>query len=301
MSILRPMLAGKADLATLKFPLLASYKLDGIRCLIKDGVALSRTLKSIPNRYVQKIVNEYQKILNGLDGELIVGHPTDEDVYRNTNSAVMSEDGEPDFYFYVFDRWDQPELSYYDRVYDLSKMNWAPHWAPWGFLDNCHIKNETDLLDFETHALLMGYEGLILRDPLQKYKYGRSTTKEGSLLKLKRYEDAEAVIIGVEEKMHNANEAMTDERGYTKRSSHQENKVPVGTMGALVVKGLNEFKDIEFNIGTGFDDTQRKWFWERRNEIIGAVVKYKFFSVGVKDAPRHPVYLGLRDRRDFDD
>ena len=47
MSTFKPMLSGKADLAALQFPLLASRKLDGIRAVIRDGRVLSRTLKEI--------------------------------------------------------------------------------------------------------------------------------------------------------------------------------------------------------------------------------------------------------------
>ena len=41
MSQFKPMLAGKApeDLSTLKFPLALSPKLDGIRAIVKDGIA----------------------------------------------------------------------------------------------------------------------------------------------------------------------------------------------------------------------------------------------------------------------
>ena len=42
---------------------------------------------------------------DGLDGEIIVGPATAEDVYRVTNSAVMSRDGEPDFTYWLFDKW----------------------------------------------------------------------------------------------------------------------------------------------------------------------------------------------------
>jgi DNA ligase 1 len=99
--------------------------------------------------------------------------------------------------------------------------------------------------------------------------------------------------------MHNDNVATVDERGYTKRSSHQENKVGTDTLGALVVKGVNgPFEGVEFNIGTGFDDRLRKEIWSKRDYYLRSIVKYKFFAVGVKDAPRHPVFLGFRNAMD---
>ena len=58
------------DIDQLRYPLLATQKIDGIRCLIIDGVAMSRSLKPIPNRYIQSIIGKRE--YNGLDGELVV-------------------------------------------------------------------------------------------------------------------------------------------------------------------------------------------------------------------------------------
>ena len=112
---------------------------------------------------------------------------------------------------------------------------------------------------------------------------------EGYLLKLKRFEDAEAVVIGFEERMHNGNEATVSELGRTKRSSHKANKSGRGDLGALVCRTP---EGIEFNIGTGFTDSDRQRIWDSRDQFLGRNAKYKFFPVGVKEAPRHPVFLG---------
>jgi DNA ligase-1 len=60
-----------------------------------------------------------------------------------------------------------------------------------------------------------------------------------------------------------------------------------------------EWNDIEFSIGTGFDSDTRKDLWKRRDEVIGKIVKFKYFSQGVKIAPRFPVFLGFRDENDM--
>jgi DNA ligase-1 len=155
-----------------------------------------------------------------------------------------------------------------------------------------------DSLDkFEAKQLERGLEGVILRDPDGIYKCGRSSTNEGILLKLKRYEDSEATIIGVEELLSNQNDAKTNKLGHTERSSHKENMVPMGTMGALNVRDLKT--KVEFSIGTGFDADTRADFWKDRKSVIGKIVKYKYFASGSKDKPRFPVFLGFRDKRDM--
>ena len=95
----KPMLAGKApaDLSTLAFPLLASPKLDGIRCIMRGSIAVSRKLLEIPNRYVQ---SQLKGLPDGLDGELMLDLPGS---FNAVQSAVMSVDGEPDFTFCAFD------------------------------------------------------------------------------------------------------------------------------------------------------------------------------------------------------
>ena len=68
-----------------------------------------------------------------------------------------------------------------------------------------------------------------------------------------------------------------------------------GVMGALRVVGINgRYKDVEFGIGSGFNDEDRKDVWKP-----GDIVKYKYFPLGSKDAPRFPVYLGRRSKLDM--
>lgn len=282
------MLAAPADLKNLRFPLLGSPKLDGIRAAKHRGQLLSRTLKQIPNLHIQKAAQGWA---DGLDGELIVGNPTDPDVYRNTVSGVMSVTGTPNFTYWVFDIHER-DSRYADILHEL-QLHSTLH-ASISVLPQRVLSSIDDVLEYESARVDEGYEGVILRDPGAPYKFGRSTAKEGYLLKLKRFEDGEAEILDVIEEMHNGNEATINELGRTKRSSHQANKTGKGRMGALLVRDIKT--GVEFQIGTGFNDTDKQWFW--LNDARGRLVKYKYFPIGVKDKPRHPVYLGLRDRRD---
>lgn len=291
---MKPMLAVEAP-AELTFPLYASAKLDGVRCVVKDGVALSRTLKPIPNAFVQ--AHLAYDLLHGLDGELIVGPAYAKDVYRQTSSGVMSQDGSPDFKFYVFDYYTMPDRAYSQRLHDLQSWFNANPQDRCVLLEQRLVNNEEELLQFEGEMLAQGFEGLILRKPDGIYKHGRSTAREGYLLKLKRFTDGEAKIVGFEELMHNANEAQLDELGHTKRSSHQENLVPMDTLGALQVEDC--VTGIAFKIGTGYTAQHRKHIWQQRDRLVGAIVKYKHFEIGVKDAPRFPVWLGFRDPIDM--
>jgi len=297
----KPMLAGKAtDEQISKLfdqfgEMYASPKLDGIRCMIQNGVALSRSLKPIRNEYIQNILGGME-LFNGLDGELIVGDPTAHDVYRTTTSNVMRSTGMPDFIFWIFDLFDS-SYTYSSRqyeIYHIDPTGVQPHIK---ILKSVSVFNMKELQAYEQYCLNLGYEGVILRDPNSMYKHGRSTAKEGGLLKVKRFEDGEAGILAVEEQLKNNNEKKVNELGRSQRSSHKENKVPMGTLGALVCKDV--ITGIQFNIGTGFTDEVRQQLWWSRDRLIGQTIKYKSFKIGVKDAPRHPVFLGMRDVDDM--
>jgi DNA ligase-1 len=272
---------------------LVSPKLDGVRVIILNGVVMSRNLKPIPNARVQRLFGRHR--FNGLDGELIVGPATDHDAFRVTTSGVMAKSGEPDVSFYVFDIV-QVEKRFSERiriVQDIAQSNgndleWVRHER---------VSSEFEIDMWEASYLDQGYEGLMIRDPYGEYKFGRSTTREGGLLKLKRFSDSEAVIHDTEEKMHNDNEKTTDALGRAKRQSLKENLRPAGVLGALVVQDVHT--GVKFNVGTGFNDNERRQLWTTRKAIIGKVIKYRFFPTGSKEKPRFPTYLGFRDSIDF--
>jgi DNA ligase-1 len=278
----------------IRFPCLASTKLDGIRCVILDGVAYSRNMKPIRNKYIQSILGNPK--YNGLDGELTIGPLTAKDLYRKTSSGVMSIEGEPDFRYNVFDDAlpDHHSRPYSERIRFVMDSAVANLIHP---VHQVRIENMAQLLKLEEKYLAQGYEGVMVRSIDGPYVETRSSVKMGILLKLKRFQDSEAVVIGFEEKMHNDNPAEVNEIGHTHRSSAKDGLVPMNTLGALTVRDVKS--RVEFSIGTGFDDALRGEIWRHRDTYLGWIAKYKSFSVGVKDKPRFPVFLGWRDPADM--
>src|SRR5262245_56793250 len=120
MTTFRPMLSATCeDITKVRLPAMASPKLDGIRCVIRDGKALTRSLKPIPNRYVRKRLTG----LPAFDGELIIGSPVAPDVWNTSSSGVMSEYGEPTFGFFVFDMVSEdPRTPFSDRYRRVSDL-----------------------------------------------------------------------------------------------------------------------------------------------------------------------------------
>ncbi len=300
MTSIRPLLAAKLDWNKLLLPAYVSPKIDGVRAVIVEGRPLSRTAKVLPNRHFQRMVYSRQRILEGLDGEVVVGPSTDREVYNRTMSGIMSADGQPHLKYMVFDTVTNPRAAYSYRLEEiLALADKLPPWAT--VLPQVLCRTREEIEDQEFMCLQAGYEGIIVRSPRAPYKFGRSTVNEGYLLKLKRYEDDEAIIIGFDELMHNENEAQIDVQGLTRRTSHKENQRAGGVLGALQCRLVSN-PDVVFGVGTGFDFQQRADFWERREELLGRVIKFKHMPHGAlasTGVPRHPVFLGFRDPIDM--
>ena len=291
----KPLLSCEVSLDKINFPVYTSTKFDGIRALVIDSVVYSRSLKPIRNKHVQRLFGkpEYE----GFDGELVVGDIYAKDVFQKTTSGVMSEDGEPDVTFHVFDLWSIPTFDYEYRQRDLQEilLDEDKEYPSIVYAMIRLCKNIDDLTFFLEHERNVGGEGLICRSPSGIYKYGRSTPKEQLSIKLKFFENGEFEVIGFEERMHNTNEATTNELGYTERSSCKENLIPMNTLGSLVLK----YGDSEFRCGTGFSDAQRKEIWENKESYLGKLASIRYMSVGQIMLPRIPSFHGFRDKDDM--
>lgn len=297
--ITRPLLAGKIpDISKLRYPLLATPKLDGIRILKVNGKILTRTFKPLPNNYTR---TKLEKILpDGIDGELMLADS--EATYNEIQSAFMTIEGEPRFKYHAFD-YVKGKLTqtYFWRVTSLEEWyhDIGSKYTCIGVLNNLWLKGEEELLYFEKLFLEAGYEGVMLRSPDSPYKCGRSTFNEHILLKLKRFEDAEAKIVGFVQKMKNTNAKEKDNFGNTKRSHKKAGKVAADTLGALVVEDLKTKVEFEIGTGIGLDDKLKKLIWDNPDNYVGKIVKYRYQEIGTKDKPRCPSFQGFRSKLDI--
>ncbi len=111
----------------------------------------------------------------------------------------------------------------------------------------------------------VGGEGLMLHKGDSVYRGGRS----GDLLKLKKHDDAEAVVV-----------------------AHHPGKGKFADMlGSVTVETAD---GMQFRIGSGFTVEER-----RNPPKIGAVITYKFYGLTRKGKPRFPVFLRVRTDSDL--
>lgn len=273
-----------------------SEKLDGIRCVVFGGVGYSRSLKPIPNASIQAYFKRHADFFEGMDGELIVGNKNAPDVFNQSTSGVMRHDGEPDFTFWVFDKYHPTETWLARYAYVKNKLKDSPIDRV-VLLEHFPVEDMFNIDEFERDMLAQGAEGVMLRDSDAKYKCGRSGTKNPELQKVKRFVDNEFLVIGFEPKYTNTNEAKTNELGRTARSTAKDGMVALDTMGSLI---LRTSKGDTFSCGSGMTDAIREDLWERRETLMGQLAKVKYFDVGNGyNVPRFPVLVGIRHKDDL--
>lgn len=295
-NIISPMLATKLeakDFTDVEFPILMSPKLDGIRCLKVKGACVSRKFKPIPNHYIRKWVEA--NLPDGIDGELFIRGAN----FNQIQSGVMSQEGQPDFYLAAFDLVNNDlDKPYKQRYKDLDNFVGSVSSEVRKHLELVEhkiVNNPEELVKYEQWAIDNRYEGAMVRSLDGPYKNGRSTKREGFLLKIKRYQSGEAEIIGFDEMMHNENAEEEDAFGHTKRSSCAEGIVPAGTLGDFIVKDLKTGAQFQIGTGRGLTLELRQKIWDNRAKYMGKIVTYKFQEYGGKDLPRFPIWMGFRD------
>ncbi|XQW85580.1 DNA ligase [Thalassotalea piscium] len=127
-------------------------------------------------------------------------------------------------------------------------------------IEQFELANETLLFSKLDDIVAMGGEGLMLHHKKALYKSGRNN----ALLKLKPYQDDEAIVL-----KHIAG------KGKYK-----------GMLGSLLVKNK---EGVEFKIGTGFTDQDRQ-----SPPPIGSEITYKFIGKTDRGVPRFASFLRIK-------
>ena len=307
---MKPMLAADWDPAKVKFPVLIQPKYDGVRGLHINGRFTGRSLKPPENRYSAEFFNHPD--FAWLDGELTCGPVSSPDLITQTTSALKTHAGEPKLVWYLFDYLDEVNagLPYVQRYKALSsrvRALWSQGRKSCLRVVPMYLCNDMEaLLARDDHFLSMGMEGSILRNPNEGHKSGRSSVTSGGLLRIKRFMEEDAEVLELLEGNFNGNEATKNELGNTARSSHKENMVPNGMVGTLICRLLKDVVDPSIgrkilsanqiiSVSPGkMEHQQRKFYFEHPQEIVGHIIKIKFFPKGIKDKPRFPTYSSFR-------
>jgi DNA ligase-1 len=291
--------------------LIMQPKIDGMRALIDDEARLrTRSGKEHKNRYAKLWASQHPS-LRGLDGELSSGHSYDGESFRESMSGIRSEEGSPEFTFFAFDFFlgDTALQDYSTRRQRIEEIiavlgeeqQCDGYHAKLVLCPQTVVTTMDELYEEEEKLLVAGWEGAMLRRPEKPYKFNRSTWNGGELMKVKRFEDDEAIIEGYYAWEVNENEATTDTRGSTVRTSHKDGKRTIDRLGGFHCSLLRD-RSVKFDIGVfrGWTHGDRDRLWIIRDTLPGKILKFKHQGYGGGyDRPRTPVGLGFRDPDDF--
>ena len=289
--LLKPMLAKQADSVANKKIFDKEYygsrKINGVRCelwfdgkeihahsrgsisydLVMDHVCshplLIQLFKANPSLIMDGEIYKYGWTLNKISG-----------ICRSLKTAY---DGEPlEFYFYdIVDT----ELSFTDRFKKMLKIKkllnlsfdptkvWQEDDLKIQFVPQDKMSGWDNMMTIHNKFISEGWEGLVIRLASAKYGPGKRTN---DMIKIKVYKDAEYKIVGLSEGLRPEDMCFVMET----EQGQQFNAKPLG------------------------DRSQKQWYREHLNELIGQIATLKYFEMSGKEGseiPQQPVLMCIRN------
>lgn len=193
-----------------------------------------------------------------LEGEIWGGHGA----FEKTVSIIRRKEPHEGWQELKFAVFDVPEAPgpFNERI-TLAQVWFDTHPSETAFvIPQIRVEGRVQVREELKRVEALGGEGLILRNPQALYASGRSA----EILKVKPFDDAEALVVG-----------STEGQGVNK-----------GRMGALLVELPN---GIRFRVGAGFSAAQRT-----NPPAPGAWISFRHQGFHSSGIPRFPVFLRVR-------
>ena len=232
-----------------------SEKYDGVRAIWDGKQLISRggNIYHAPDWFIMGFPQQK------LDGELWISRQNFELVVSTVRDRVADDEAWKKIKFMVFDIPDLPlpfnkRLVYLNKLINQTDINWLIAVKQWKTQDH------QSLIKKLKEVAKLGAEGLMLHRGSSLYKGKRS----GDLLKVKLYEDAEAVVL----------EHISGKGKFT------------NMLGALMVETTN---GIRFKIGTGFSDEER-----RNPPPVGETITFQYLGNTKNGVPRFASFIRIR-------
>ena len=262
-----------------------SRKLNGTRTAFVGDRCMTRQGKEYKG--LDHIISDLQKLVGTetfVDGELLYknkeGLSDSESFQKGTGIAMSKDSNKSDLKLVIFDIfplvefWNgkskEPYSNRKKQIVELGEKIKELGTDNLEIVQMCYEGyDQSEIWKWLDYAEQNDWEGVILN---LDTPYECKRTK--NLIKVKRFYTYDLEVVGVEE-------------------GTGRNK---GTLGALVVK----YKNNTVNVGSGFTDEERNYYWNNQDKIIGRVieVKYKEITTDKKtslESLQFPVYVGLRE------
>ena len=255
----RPMLAQSIALTDVRGTVFVQPKFDGIRAVFCPQTQAFYTRNGKPLRSCDHLVQALRaRGLNheALDGE-IYRHDLPFDVIsglaRRQTASVETEQ----LQFHVFDRI-HPSDTMQDRIAWLSGLVSCEHIK----IVPTYSATRATVSEYYQMFLDSGFEGMIVRDPDDRYRPGSRT-----LGKIKPVQDMEAILVGF---------------ATSRSAQHRE------TFGALILQ-LASGKTFQC---AGIEEDVRQQLWQ--TQPLGAPITVKYQELSPNGIPRFPRFKAIR-------
>ncbi len=232
-----------------------SEKLDGVRAYFDGEKLISRegNVFQVPQWFIADFPSQH------LEGELWIARGKFEEVSGIVRQEIPDDKGWQNVRFMLFDM-PQHQGVFSQRLEEMKSLVAKSNSKYLQVIEQIKISSHQELMRLLEQMVKNGAEGLMLHRAQALYQ----ATRNDDLLKLKTFEDDEAIVI-----------------------SHIAGKGKFAKMmGALLVENREK---VRFKIGGGFSIEQRK-----SPPKIGSIITYKFFGKTKNNKPRFPSFMRIR-------
>lgn len=270
-----------------------SQKLDGIRCVIikgYNGNVEFFTRQGQPINGLVELAEEAKYLSSGYvyDGELLLDKDVKEskDLYRETVKVVNSDKEKRGIIFNCFD-----SIAYVDYVkgFDerptylrkdfVHKLFQSPNFHYIREVPNLYMgMDQAEVTKWLDKITSEGGEGVMINIANAPYECKRSRF----LLKVKKFNSADVRVLSLEE-------------------GTGANK---GRLGAVQVEFLGpDGKLYNCRVGSGFEQSEREYFWKNPDQLQGRIIEIKYFEISNNQenenySLRFPTFKSVRFDKD---
>lgn len=270
-----------------------SQKLDGIRCVIlKDdnGNVEFFTRQGQPIEGLVELAEEAKFLSSGYvyDGELLLDKDVKEskDLYRETVKVVNSDGEKRGVIFNCFDSVSYTdflkgfdERPTYLRKNFIHKLLQSPVFHYIKEVPNLYMgMDQTEITKWLDKITSEGGEGVMINIADAPYECKRSRF----LLKVKKFNTADVRVLSLEE-------------------GTGANK---GRLGAVLVEFTGpDGKPYTCRVGSGFEQSEREYFWKNPDQLQGKIIEIKYFEISNNQendeySLRFPTFKSVRFDKD---
>lgn len=265
------------NLTQIKYPAIVQPKLDGYRCIYKEGQLWSRSGNLFGNTNLDAYFKDLYSINEYIiDGELYIDGMSFNNLQKilnNHNAPIPAGLRLIGYDCMPLKDWvaQDCKIPYKERLQLLRGILGAiGTYKKVLDIASDEVNDASEVIDLYKMYLKKGYEGVMIKDINGLYRWKRVTLKSGEMVKLKPFKSEDLEIIDVFEG-----------EGQLK-----------GTLGGIIVSNNTIAAT---NVGTGFSDKLRKEIWENKNNYIGKTAEVQFFEITEEKSLRHPSFKRMRD------